>query len=38
VPVSQNNLLAVSYFAPVACNDTDPGKAKNRRVEIWIGR
>jgi phosphate transport system substrate-binding protein len=27
-----------SYMAPVACNDTDLDRAKNRRVEVWIAR
>ncbi len=25
-----------SYMAPVACNDSDWGRALNRRVEVWI--
>ena len=34
--VSRDNILSLSYMAPVACNDTDAGTAKNRRVEVWI--
>jgi phosphate transport system substrate-binding protein len=29
--------MSLSYMAPVACNDTDSGRALNRRVEVWIG-
>jgi len=36
--VSDANVRSLSYMAPVACNDTEAGKAKNRRVEVWIGR
>ncbi len=27
-----------SFLAPSACNDSGTGAAKNRRVEIWVGR
>ncbi len=27
-----------SFLAPSACNDSEAGAAKNRRVEIWVGR
>lgn len=36
--VPNENMLTLSYFAPVACNETEDGKAKNRRVEVWIER
>jgi phosphate transport system substrate-binding protein len=36
VRVPRESLLSFSYMAPVACNDTDAGRAKNRRVEVWI--
>jgi phosphate transport system substrate-binding protein len=36
--VSRDNISAFSYMAPVACNDSDAGAAKNRRVEVWIER
>ncbi|MGO9484298.1 MAG: substrate-binding domain-containing protein [Rhodomicrobium sp.] len=29
-------VLSLSYMAPVACNDSDSGRALNRRVEVWI--
>lgn len=38
VPVQDNQMLSFSYQAPVACNDTDTGRAKNRRVEIWLAK
>jgi phosphate transport system substrate-binding protein len=38
VRVPKDNLLALSYMAPIACNDTDDDAAKNRRVEIWIAK
>lgn len=38
VPVQDSQLMAFSYQAPVACNDTNGGRAKNRRVEIWMTR
>jgi phosphate transport system substrate-binding protein len=34
--VSPDRVKALSYMAPVACNDTEAGRAKNRRVEVWI--
>jgi phosphate transport system substrate-binding protein len=36
--VSRDNVLSLSYMAPIACNDTDAGMAKNRRVEVWISK
>jgi len=36
--VPSESLLSFSYMAPVACNDTDGGRAKNRRVEVWISQ
>jgi phosphate transport system substrate-binding protein len=36
--VSRDNISSFSYLAPVACNDSDAGAAKNRRVEVWIER
>jgi phosphate transport system substrate-binding protein len=38
IHVSRENVLSMSYMAPVACSDNDAGLAKNRRVEIWIAR
>ncbi|HXW25279.1 MAG TPA: phosphate ABC transporter substrate-binding/OmpA family protein [Xanthobacteraceae bacterium] len=38
VTVPQQDVLALSHMAPVACNDTPDGQAKNRRVEIWIAQ
>jgi len=36
VQVSKERLFSFQYMAPVACNDADMGRAKNRRVEVWI--
>ena len=36
ISVTDADVLAFSFFAPVACNDTDAGRARNRRVEIWV--
>lgn len=38
VRVSRSAVKTLSYMAPVACNNDEAGKAKNRRVEIWIGQ
>ena len=35
-PVTRKNIQSLSYMAPVACNDDDAGKSKNRRVEVWV--
>lgn len=36
--VPRDSVVSFSYMAPVACNDSDVGAAKNRRVEVWIAR
>jgi phosphate transport system substrate-binding protein len=36
--IPRKNVLTFSYMAPVACNDSDNGMAKNRRVEVWVAR
>ncbi len=38
VRVAPTDIRSFAYLAPVACNDTDAGKSKNRRVEVWIAR
>ena len=35
-PLPPIQLYSMSYAAPVACNDSDKGRALNRRVEVWI--
>ncbi|MGO9008048.1 MAG: substrate-binding domain-containing protein [Beijerinckiaceae bacterium] len=38
IRVPRDSVVSFSYMAPVACNDSDAGAAKNRRVEVWIAR
>jgi phosphate transport system substrate-binding protein len=38
VRVPRDSVLSLSYMAPTACNDSDLGTAKNRRVEIWVAK
>jgi phosphate transport system substrate-binding protein len=38
VTVPRGSTRRMSYMAPVACNDSPLGQAKNRRVEVWIAR
>jgi phosphate transport system substrate-binding protein len=38
VRVPRDSVLSLSYMAPTACNDSDAGTAKNRRVEIWVAK
>jgi phosphate transport system substrate-binding protein len=36
IRVPRENVLSFSFMAPTACNDSDIGLSKNRRVEIWV--
>ena len=36
VPIPASNIIGFGEEAPVACNDDDLGKARNRRVEVWL--
>jgi hypothetical protein len=36
--VPRDSVLSLSCMAPTACDDSDIGLGKNRRVEIWIAR
>jgi len=36
--VAETDTIGFGADLPVACNDSDAGKARNRRVEIWISR
>ena len=38
IRVPRDSVAPFSYMAPVACNDTEAGTRKNRRVEVWIAR
>jgi phosphate transport system substrate-binding protein len=38
VTIPSQNIVPLSYLAPVACNDSPAGQAKNRRVEVWIAQ
>jgi phosphate transport system substrate-binding protein len=38
VRLPKDNVLALSYMAPIACNDSEIDAARNRRVEIWIAK
>jgi hypothetical protein len=36
--VPRDSVLSLSHVASTACNDSDIGLGKNRRVEIWLAR
>ncbi len=36
--IPAQHIVPFSYMAPVACNDNEAARAKNRRVEVWIAR
>ncbi len=36
--VPKDAIKSFSHLAPSACNDTDAGAAKNRRVELWVAK
>jgi phosphate transport system substrate-binding protein len=36
IQIPDTSILTMSFFAPVACNNTKESRAKNRRVEVWI--
>ncbi len=36
ISVPDADVIPFSYLAPLACNDSVAGRAKNRRVEIWV--
>ncbi|WOJ89868.1 phosphate ABC transporter substrate-binding/OmpA family protein [Methylocapsa polymorpha] len=34
----KDSLLPLSYMAPAVCNDSEAGRRKNRRVEVWLAK
>jgi phosphate transport system substrate-binding protein len=36
INVPDSDVMPFSYLAPMACNDSDAGRARNRRVEVWV--